>query len=263
MLPDQPGRWKILVVDDQAVVATTLRAILEQQGYRAAIAFDGLAAVRAAQSFKPDVLLTDVQMPKMNGIEAALEIVRDLPHCHVMLYTAAKSLPEDSLGIARAQGHDFTVIEKPVEAGDLLVRIRNTIRKRRTSFNAVVLNVDDDDIQRYAVSRMLSHAGFVAREAKTGEEALREARNHPDLILLDINLPDIDGFEVCKRLKEAPETAHIPVVHLTNTFRDDVAKAKALSFGAEDFFTHPVHPEALFQKLRELIDKARPTGGSR
>jgi CheY-like chemotaxis protein len=254
MIAQAIGAHRILVVDDEVVIATTLRAILEQQGYRAAVAFDGTAAIKVARAFKPDVLLTDVQMPKMNGIEAALEIVHYLPDCKVLLYTA-KVLPMDSVRKAKTQGHDFAVIEKPVAPGDLLIQIRNTIRKQRTSFNAVVLNVDDDDIQRYAVTRMLQHAGFVVREARTGEEALAEARKAPALILLDINLPDISGFEVCKRLKADPATAHIPVVHLTNTYRDEAARAKALSLGAEDFFTHPAQPDALLAKLRELIGK--------
>jgi CheY-like chemotaxis protein len=253
---------KILVVDDEIPVATTLRAILEQAGYRAVVAFSGPSAIKIAQTFKPDVLLTDVMMPKMNGIEAALEIVRDVPKCSVLLYTASKVLPVDSMSKVKAQGHNFPVVEKPIEPGDLLLSIRNTIRKHRSSFQAIVLNVDDDDMQRYAVSRLLSHAGFVVREAKSGEEALKEARNHPHLILLDIKLPDMDGFEVCRRLKAAPETAHIPVVHLTNIFRDEEAKAKALAAGAEEFFTHPVHPDALFAKLRELIGTAADAGSA-
>jgi CheY-like chemotaxis protein len=246
---------KILVVDDEIVVATTLRAILEQQGYRAAMAFEGEAAVSVARSFQPDVLLTDIQLPKKNGIEAALQIVQELPNCKVLLYTA-KPVPADSLARARAQGHQFIVVEKPMAPGELLVRIRDSIRKRRTSFNAVVLVADDHEVQRYAVCRMLQRAGFVVREASTGAEALAAARAGPDLILLDINLPDIDGFEVCRRVKAAPETAHIPVVHITSTYRDEVARAKALSFGAEDLFTHPVHPDALLAKLREILEKA-------
>jgi CheY-like chemotaxis protein len=247
---------KILVVDDEVAIATTLRAILEQQGYRAAVAFDGNAAVLAARSFRPDVLLSDVKMPKLNGIEAALVILQELPDCKVLLYSAAP-LPADSVAKAKARGHEFAVVEKPIAPGDLLVRIRGAIRKHRTSFNAVVLNVDDDDIQRYAITRMLQHAGFVVREARTGAEALAEARHQPDLILLDINLPDIDGFEVCRRLKQAPETNRIPIVQLTNTFRDEAARAKSLSLGAEDFFTHPVQPDTLLAKLRELTKPDR------
>ena len=246
---------KILVADDEAVIATTLRTILEQSGFRVAVAFDDSAAVKLAATFEPDVLVTDVQMPKLDGIEAALQVVARLPQCNVVLYTA-HNLPPASVASAKAQGHDFPVIQKPIAPGELLDRIRDIIKQRRSSFHALVLNVDDNDMQRYAITRLLEHRGLVVREARTGAEALELAMTQrPDLVLLDINLPDISGFDVCKRLKAMPATADIPVVHLTNTFRDDVARATALSFGAADFFTHPVQPDTLLEKIRELTAK--------
>lgn len=246
---------KVLILDDEVVIASTLRSILEQQGVRVAVAFDGKTAVSVASTFEPDVLVADVQMPKLNGIEAAIQIVRRSPKCKVFVYTG-KVLLQESLAQIKQQG--FGLIERPIAPTDLLDRLRELAKmgRRRTSFQAVVLNVNDNEIQRYAVTRMLTHRGFVVREARSGAEALKEAQKHPDLILLDINLPDISGFEVCKRLKQSPTTSDIPVVHLTNTYRDDVAKAQALSCGAEDVFTYPAQPEELFTRLQEIIDKS-------
>ena len=80
----------------------------------------------------------------------------------------------------------------------------------------LVLNVDDYEAGRYATSRVLRQAGFDVLEAASGEEALSETRDHhPDLVLLDVNLPDVDGFEVCRRLKEAASTSGIPVLYLS------------------------------------------------
>jgi CheY-like chemotaxis protein len=251
---DNVSSARILVIDDEKVVATTLRAILEQQGYRTAVAFEGSNAVSLAQSFKPDVVVADIDLPNIDGIEAASQIVRESPHCHVLLYTGK---PLGTSALAKAQAHGFTIVEKPIAPGDLISRVRETIRKQRSSLNAVVLIVDDHEVQRYAIGRMLQRAGFVVVEVGTGEEALAQARTGPDLILLDINLPDMSGFEVCKRLKASPATSHIPVVHLTATHRDDMAAATALSFGAEHLFTHPVHPEALLAKLRSIIEKTQ------
>ena len=78
-----------------------------------------------------------------------------------------------------------------------------------------VLAVDDNDAIRYSVVRRLRDAGFHVIEASTGAEALRLAKQEPVLITLDINLPDIDGFEVCRRLKSDPATREIPVLHLS------------------------------------------------
>src|SRR5687767_10609900 len=84
---------------------------------------------------------------------------------------------------------------------------------KQTLANARILNVDDHDAGRYARTRFLTRAGFSVEEACTGDQALRAVRDRPpDLVLLDINLPDLDGFEVCRRIKSDPETARLPVI---------------------------------------------------
>jgi CheY-like chemotaxis protein len=86
----------------------------------------------------------------------------------------------------------------------------------------LILNVDDNDGARYAKSRILSRAGFVVIEAANGTEALERARDSlPDLILLDVKLPDINGFEVCRQIKATPETAGIPVLQTSAEHRQD------------------------------------------
>src|SRR5271165_2345138 len=80
---------------------------------------------------------------------------------------------------------------------------------------ATVLAVDDNDAVRYSLSRYLREGGYGVMEARTGTEALHLARQNPALITLDINLPDMDGFEVCRRLKQDPLTSGIPVLHVS------------------------------------------------
>src|ERR1700760_3594753 len=76
-----------------------------------------------------------------------------------------------------------------------------------------ILAVDDNEALRYSLVRSLRDAGYQVMEAKTGTEALALAAQVPDLITLDVNLPDIHGFEVCKRIKSDPATSHIPILH--------------------------------------------------
>src|SRR5690348_2956696 len=81
---------------------------------------------------------------------------------------------------------------------------------------AVILNVDDNESCRYAVTRTLQRNNFRVTEASSGREALRLARSEqPDLVLLDVHLPDMHGFEVCRQLKAEPATSRIPVMHIT------------------------------------------------
>jgi signal transduction histidine kinase len=122
---------------------------------------------------------------------------------------------------------------------------------------AKILNVDDALANRYATTRMLMAAGFAVVEAGTGEEALRLAQQGPDLILLDIHLPDMLGFDVCTKLRADPATSSIPVVHLTATVRRPDAKVKALELGADAYLTEPVEPEELVATINALLRARR------
>lgn len=103
-----------------------------------------------------------------------------------------------------------------------------------------ILNVDDDEIGRFTVTQMLLAAGFEVDEASTGAEALLKAESLPDLILLDVRMPDIDGFEVCRRIKANPKTAGITVVHLSATRVDSQAITHGLNWGADGYLTEPI-----------------------
>src|SRR5258708_40128676 len=101
-----------------------------------------------------------------------------------------------------------------------------------------ILNVDDNDAERYAVSRVLRRAGFDTREAMNGGDALGIALpQYPTLILLDVNLPDISGIEVCRRLKADPATASIPVLMLSASSIRDVDRVRGLEGGADGYLT--------------------------
>jgi DNA-binding response OmpR family regulator len=122
----------------------------------------------------------------------------------------------------------------------------------------IILNVDDDDAGRYAVNRQLRAAGFDTIEASTGEEALRLAPSgRPDLILLDIHLPDIDGFEVCRRIRQNPETASIPVLQMSASYLDVFSRVKGLNNGADGYLTKPTETPILVATIGSLLRMKR------
>jgi len=116
-----------------------------------------------------------------------------------------------------------------------------------------ILNVDDTEAGRYAVSRILSKAGYEVMEAANGMDALSLVAQHPDLVLLDVNLPDIDGFEVCKRIKADPATASIPVVHLSATYVAGRHLVQGMEGGADGYLTHPVEAPVLVATIRAYL----------
>ncbi len=117
-----------------------------------------------------------------------------------------------------------------------------------------ILVVDDNPASLYATTRILKAAGFAVIEAGTGGDALAAAE-HQDigLIVLDINLPDIDGLEVCRRLRARSQTAYLPVIHLTATFVSSNDMTQGLSAGGDSYLTHPVDPTVLIATVRALL----------
>jgi two-component system, sensor histidine kinase and response regulator len=119
---------------------------------------------------------------------------------------------------------------------------------------ARVLVVDDTDANRYAVARVLRNAGLEVLEAATGREGLRITRSEqPDLLLVDVKLPDMLGFEVTAELKNAPETAHIIILNVSASYTDADSQVLGLGRGADGYLLHPVEPSVLVATVRALL----------
>jgi CheY-like chemotaxis protein len=120
---DVVTRRRVLVVDDEQVIADTLAKILDLNGYEASAVYTGTAAVESARSLQPDLIISDVIMPDMDGIQAAISIRGFLPNCKILLFSG-QAATADLLEDARAQGHEFEILGKPVHPSDLLAKLR-------------------------------------------------------------------------------------------------------------------------------------------
>jgi|SRR5579862_4154785 CheY-like chemotaxis protein len=112
------------VVDDENIIATTLAVILNNAGIEAHAFFSGQDAVDALLKLQPDLLITDVVMPGMTGIEAAIITRQKLPKCKILLFSG-QAATADLLEGARSQGHEFELLSKPVHPTDLLRKLRD------------------------------------------------------------------------------------------------------------------------------------------
>ena len=118
-----------------------------------------------------------------------------------------------------------------------------------------ILIVDDYAGALYLRSRILSEAGYEVLEATHGEEALRLAVDRrPALMLLDVNLPDISGTEVCRRLKADPATAGIRVIQITGAWISEQHRQKGLESGADAYLTEPVDDVTLLRNVVNLLE---------
>jgi CheY-like chemotaxis protein len=118
-----PSKRRVLVVDDEELIANTLAIILNNAGYEARAVFSGEQAVELLESFQPELLITDVIMQGMTGIEAAIATRNKLPKCNTLLFSG-QAVTADLLQQARTQGHEFELLAKPVHPSHLLAKLR-------------------------------------------------------------------------------------------------------------------------------------------
>ncbi len=114
---------KVLVADDEQVIANTLAIILNQAGFEARAVYSGENAIETIDAFQPNMLISDVIMTGMTGIEAAIQIREKLPTCKILLFSG-QAATADLLEKARSQGHEFEILAKPVHPTDLLAKLR-------------------------------------------------------------------------------------------------------------------------------------------
>jgi signal transduction histidine kinase len=131
--------------------------------------------------------------------------------------------------------------------------VRESVADNDETHGTRVLVVDDNDSLRYAVTRSLREAGYQVLEASSGLQALALAAEKPDLITLDVNLPDISGLDVCRQIKANTETAHIPILQLSATFVDSESRVRGLEGGADAYLTDPTNRAELVATVGALL----------
>ena len=122
-MPEKNAKPKVLVADDERVIADTLAMILNQSGFNARAVYSGENALELASTFEPDMLISDVIMDDLNGIDAAIRIRELLPRIKILLFSG-QAATADLLEKARTQGYEFEILAKPVHPQDLLTKLR-------------------------------------------------------------------------------------------------------------------------------------------
>jgi two-component system NtrC family sensor kinase len=126
-----------------------------------------------------------------------------------------------------------------------------------------ILVIDDQETTRYVFRRILSGAGYKVTEAQTGGEGLAKAQEDPDIIIADVNLPDMLGYDLVRRIKSNPSTSAIPVLQISASFISDESKAQALEGGADSYLVQPVEPTILIAQVHALIRMRKAEVSSR
>jgi CheY-like chemotaxis protein len=205
------GRGTVLVIDDDPDAREMIRRLLTREGYRVQTAVDGTDGLRMAKALKPCAITLDVLMPSMDGwaVLTALKGDPDLTGIPVVMVTITSDR-----NLAYALGAtDF--LTKPIERDRLLSVLRRLDYDcRLVPCRALV--VDDDPVNRHLLRSLLEKESWIVAEAEDGESALAAvADKTPDLILLDLMMPNMDGFEFAERLQRDTRWRSIPIVVIT------------------------------------------------
>jgi len=124
--PNVAPKGSILVVDDEQRIADTLALILRSKGYTVEVAYEGISGVEIYRSMLPDLVISDVVMPRMNGVEMAIAIRREFPNSRILLFSG-QAVSADMLDETRSRGYDFELLAKPIHPNELLQKVNELI----------------------------------------------------------------------------------------------------------------------------------------
>ncbi|KKU68416.1 MAG: Response regulator receiver, CheY-like protein [Parcubacteria group bacterium GW2011_GWA2_47_16] len=240
---------KILVIEDDVFLGDVLLQKLKNDSYEVALCRDGAEGLKKISDWKPDLILLDIILPSMNGYEILEAKVKNKDTQSIPVIVISNSGQPVEISRLLSLGVKDYLVKAQFEPDEVLAKVRAELGKEenrtlspenRATAEALlsgkkILWVEDDKFLSDIIARKLSHEKCVLVNAVEGEEAIRLALSEqPDIILLDILLPGIDGFEILNRLKADPKTKAIPVILLSNLGqKSDMEKGRGL--GASRF----------------------------
>ena len=248
---------RILIIEDNATNMELMVYLLRAFGYTPLSASDGEAGVEAARREQPDLIICDVHLPKLDGygVVAALKAdpaTRDIP----ALAVTALAMVGDRERLLEA-GFD-SYIGKPIEPDTFVKQIESFLTGEMSTPPktdiATILIVDDHVLNREFLMTLLGYGGYRLIEAANGAEGLKMAlADKPDLVISDILMPNMDGYEFVTRMHEHPDTADVPVIFYTATYREREALAVAESCGVRWVLPKPSDPDVILRTVQEAL----------
>ncbi len=251
----------ILVVEDNPLNMKLVRTLLRKNSFRVLEAENAERGLDLAREEKPDLILMDIQLPGMDGLSAVRILKADPVLKKVPVAALTSYAMEGDVEKAREAGCDG-YISKPINTRCFLETVYNFFADAPTPpspqgldqmYKKRVLIVDDEPMNVKLLEAMFPSFLYKINRAYGAGEGLEQAlRTTPDLILLDIMMPHMNGFEVTRKLKSDPATKDIPVI-LVTALAEVEDKIKGLQAGADDFLNKPVQKFELLARARSLI----------
>ncbi len=247
---------RILITDDDKFMADLHRHRFQAEGFAVALAGDGGSAIEHLKNHPPDVVLLDLMLPDVNGIEV-LKFIRsqeNLAHLPVVVLSTSCA---GILNIASEAGASRCLNKAECTPSVLVSTVKEAMAAADSQGRAAIpqagsqiLLVDDDRVIHGVLGFFLTQSGFGISSAYNGQQALEMAEQQPpDLLVLDRMLPGMDGLAILREWRSRPHLARIPVIMLTARAAD-ADREEALNAGATDYLTKPFSPDELVAKIQ-------------
>ena len=263
---------KILIIDREPDIRKALETLLRKEGYQVRNASKGEETMDTLKSEPFDLVIMDINMPGTNGLQV-MRNIKELEEkaIEVIVLTGLNSV-YNAVQALRAEGA-FDFLSKPLENYDqLIISVKQALEKRRLNIekNAFVrkigdhqpagkkiLIVDDDPWILEMFTTMLSAHQYETEVASSGFEAgTKVVKFKPGLIILDLIMPEMSGFEVCRLIKKDPDTSHIKILAITGCDTKENRK-RIMEEGADDYLVKPVVMDTLLQHVENLLNNKK------
>ena len=263
-----PGMKKILIIEDEKILLEVLRKKIDQKGYDVSVAEDGEEGLRKMREVRPDLILLDIMMPKKDGFGVLTDMNQDEELAKIPVIVISNSGQPVEIERAKKLGVKEFLIKANFEPDEVIEKMKKVLgdgdssqksgsrEKGKKSGHSAgkILIVEDDKFLRDLISKKLVAEDFEISSATDGTEALNVVgQEKPDLILLDIILPGINGFDVLKQLKDDARFSKIPVIILSNLSQTEDVK-KGVELGAVDFLIKAhFTPTEIVEKIKQIL----------
>lgn len=264
---------RILVIEDTQASLQLLVDLLEAFGFTPLTAENGLRGLEAARRERPDLILCDIQMPIMNGIEVCRALKAD---------DATRAMPIIALTAFAMKGDDRKLLDegfdgyisKPIDPTTFLGQLApflqekpapprlpatdtSVVEEPRGECRATILVADNTPSNLLLMQTILAFAGFEVVTADSPRAALGLLRTmRPDMILSDVHMPDGGGFALITVVKADPALASIPFIFISSSVWGKEERLRGMSLGADRFIMRPIEPEALLSEVETCLARA-------
>ena len=279
------NKIRVVLVEDEEVLSNVLQSKLEKEGFEVMVAGDGEVGLDLIKQVKPDVILLDIVMPKMDGFEVLNHLRQSEELSKIPVIVISNSGQPVEINKALSLGVKDYLVKAEFDPQEVIAKIRKQVigsgpvgsggsAEKDSQSSGVpgsenptvsspaeftVLLVEDDNFLRDLISQKLRREGFRVIEAVDGEDSVRKmSDNTVHIVLLDLILPGIDGFTVLNKMKTELGLTQVPVIILSNLGqKDDIDKG--LRLGATDYLVKAHNtPGEIVNKVKSVLAKSYP-----